>query len=148
MGELPFDSSRNAWEWNLSIDLSWNEIFYDVGPYLIDEISESGLHMSMNRMVRTRSRTVRSKQEGLRDHTNLRDFQIDDHDYQTIKIQLRALGLIAKSERARSLKDAGTYWTLTPYGDQVLTSLRAIRREDDSGDKESDDTEEQAREEP
>jgi hypothetical protein len=51
MGGLPFGSSRNAWEWNLSIDLSWNEIFYDVGPYLIDEISESGLHMSMNRMV-------------------------------------------------------------------------------------------------
>ena len=33
----------------------------------------------------------------------------------------------AKSEKARSVKDSGTYWTLTPYGDEVMTRLRAIR---------------------
>lgn len=141
------DSSMTSWEWSFSIELSWNEIFYDVGPYLIDEISETGLRMSMNKMVQARSRMQRSKEEKLRHHTNLRNFRIDDHDYQTIKIQLRALGLIVKSEKTRSVKDAGTYWTLTPYGDQFLTSLRAIRREDDDGDEESDDTDEQAREE-
>lgn len=138
------DSSGTSWAWDLSIDVSWNAIFYDVGPHLIDEISEAGLRMSMNKMAQARSRAQRSTEERLRGHTNLRNFQIDDHDYQTVKIQLRALGLIAKSEKTRSVKDAGTYWTLTPYGDQVLTGLRAIRREDDD---ESDDTDEQAREE-
>lgn len=141
-----FDSSMSSWEWNLYIDLSWNQIFYDVGPYLIDEISEAGLRMSMNKTVQSRSRMQRSKEERLLHHTNLRNFRIDDQYYQTIKIQLRALGLIAKSERTRSVKDAGTYWTLTPYGDQVLTSLRAIRRDEDDSDEESDQTEEQARE--
>ena len=141
------DSSMTGWEWSLAIDLSWNNIFYDVGPYLIDEISEAGLRMAMNKMVQTRSRMQRSKDERLLHHTNLRGFRIDDHDYQTIKIQLRALGLIVKSEKTRSVKDAGTYWTLTPYGDQVLTSLRAIRREDGESDNDSDDTEEHAREE-
>lgn len=101
----------------------------------------------MNKMVQARSRAQRSNEERLRGHINLRNFQIDDHDYQTVKIQLRALGLIAKSEKTRSVKDAGTYWTLTPYGDQVLTSLRAIRTEDDDSDEESDDTDELAREE-
>ncbi|CAN7451796.1 DUF4062 domain-containing protein [Acidovorax sp. LjRoot194] len=142
-----FDSSRNSWAWNLSIDLSWNAIFYDVGPYLIDEASEAGLRISMNKMVQARSRAQRSTEERLRGHINLRNFEIDDHDYQTVKIQLRALGLIAKSEKTRSVKDAGTYWTLTPYGDQVLTSLRAIRTEDDDTDEEADDNDEQAREE-
>lgn len=141
------DSSRAGWEWTFKIDVSWNEIFYDVGPYLIDETSEAGLRMSMNRMVQARSRIQRSKEERLRHHTNLRNFRIDDHDYQTIKIQLRALGLIVKSEKTRSVKDAGTYWTLTPYGDQVLTSLRAIRKGDEDGHQESEDTDEQAREE-
>jgi len=144
---VSLDSSMDQWEWNLSIDLSWNEIFYDVGPYLIDELSEGGLRTSMNKMIQARSRMQRSKEERLRNHTNLRGFGIEDHDYQTIKIQLRALGLISKSEKARSVKDAGTYWTLTPYGDQVLTSLRAIKREDDDGDEETDNTDEQAREE-
>ena len=49
-------------------------------------------------------------------------------EIQTVKIQLIALGLIAKSQKARSVKDSRTFWALTPYGDQVLTRLRAIRR--------------------
>ncbi len=56
------------------------------------------------------------------------DITLDDQDFQTVKIQLRALGLMAKSEKARSVKDSGTYWTLTPYGDEIMTRLRAIRK--------------------
>jgi len=58
----------------------------------------------------------------------LRDFEVSEEDFQTIKVQLRALGLIAKSTKARSVKDTQTYWTLTPYGDTVMTRLRAIAR--------------------
>ena len=49
--------------------------------------------------------------------------------FQTIKVQLRAVGLISKSPRTRSVKDTGTYWSLTAYGDAVMTRLRAIIRE-------------------
>jgi hypothetical protein len=38
-------------------------------------------------------------------------------DLGTVIIQLRALGLIEKSENRRSVSDKGTYWTLTPYGE-------------------------------
>ena len=55
-------------------------------------------------------------------------FNIDESDFQTIKIQLRALGLIIRSEKTRSIKDVDTYWTLTPYGDDLMTRLRAIKR--------------------
>jgi hypothetical protein len=41
------------------------------------------------------------------------------------------LGLIAKSDKARSVKDSGTYWTLTSYGDEVMTQVRAIRRNEE-----------------
>ena len=61
----------------------------------------------------------------------LQSFHISRDDFQTIKVQLRALGLIAKSDKARSVKDSGTYWTLTPYGDEIMTQLRAIRRNED-----------------
>ena len=43
-------------------------------------------------------------------------------------MQFRALGLIAKSTRKRNVKDTSTYWSLTPYGDEQLTALRAIVR--------------------
>ncbi|PBI91468.1 hypothetical protein BKP43_25250 [Variovorax boronicumulans] len=140
------DGNGQGWTWNLSVDVSWDEIFYDLGPNLIDETSEGALRASMNRMILARSRHQRSEDSRLTGHTRLSGFQIDDHDYQTIKIQLRALGLITKSEKSRSVKDAGTYWTLTPYGDQVLTGLRAIRRDDEESE-ESGTEDEESREE-
>ncbi len=123
------DAARDSWVWSFSLDLSWNEIFYDVGPNLIDEASEAGLCLAMNDMIQARSRLQRSKDPRLEGQKRQRNFRVDDHDYKTIKIQLRALGLIARSERNRSVKDAGSYWTITSYGDQVLTNLRAIRRD-------------------
>lgn len=140
------DAAGDGWAWDLSHELSWNEIFYDVGPNLIDEASEAALRTSMNRMIQARSRLQRSKDTQLRGQQRQRNFQIDEHDYQTIKIQLRALGLIAKSEKNRSVKDAGSYWTLTPYGDQVLTSLRAIRRDDEENEPADDATDESSEE--
>lgn len=58
----------------------------------------------------------------------LSDFKIDSESYNQIKVQLKALGLISLSSKKRSAKDSGTYWTLTPYGDFVMTQLLAIRR--------------------
>ncbi|EDU5982372.1 forkhead box transcription factor, partial [Salmonella enterica subsp. enterica serovar Aberdeen] len=54
--------------------------------------------------------------------------KVSNSDFQTIKVQFRALGLIIKSEKSRSVKDKGTYWTLTPYGENLMTTLRAIKK--------------------
>ena len=56
--------------------------------------------------------------------------RIDAECLRTIIVQLRALGLIVKSTRQRSVKDTATYWTLTPFGDNVMNRLRAIKRAD------------------
>ena len=50
-----------------------------------------------------------------------KDLKIYKEDYDTIKVQLRALGLINTSG------DVDT-WALTPYGDQYMTKLLAVRR--------------------
>ncbi|WP_250193431.1 hypothetical protein [Escherichia coli] len=59
---------------------------------------------------------------------NLLSLKVSNSDFQTIKVQFRALGLIIKSEKSRSVKDKGTYWTLTPYGENLMTTLRAIKK--------------------
>ena len=56
------------------------------------------------------------------------DFSVAAESFNTIKVQLRALGLITKSEKVRSVKDTQTYWSLTPYGDTAMTRLLAISR--------------------
>lgn len=122
------------WTWERNLDLSWDEIFYDIGPVMLDKASELKIRKAMNTMVNLRSENSPETDELLKNHTDLRNFSITDHDFQTIMIQLRALKLIIKNENQRSVKDNLTYWSLTPYGDSILTTLRAIKKTDDSID--------------
>ena len=113
--------------WNALFEASWNELFAVVAPLMIHEAEEPALKTALDSFVEQRSSSDVFTRPELEDHM-IRDFTLDQADFQTIKIQFRAIGLIAKSDKARSVKDSGTYWTLTPYGDEVMTRLRAIRR--------------------
>ena len=133
------DSMDRAYIWNYTFDMTWAEIFYDLGPLMINEATDREIRESLNKSLRLRSELMREKDVGLIGYTNARNFQITEHDLQTIIIQLRAIGLITKSQKPRSIKDTSTYWTLMPYGDQMLTTLRAITKDDlvDDEDRES-----------
>jgi hypothetical protein len=116
--------------WNSNFSPSWNTIFGAVAPLMIDESSDPTLKAALNSMIAdANSARIQSipKLKGL----PISNFSIKDEDFQTIKVQLRALGLITKSITNRSVKDSGTYWTLTPYGDDAMTQLRAIKRNND-----------------
>jgi hypothetical protein len=119
-------------KWRSSFSPTWNEMFASIAPLMIHEATEPTLRQALNKFVETQNLERLGEDKRLARHS-LDYFAISEDDFHTIKIQLRALGLIAKSEKARSVKDSGTYWTLTPYGDEVMTQLRAIQRnEDDS----------------
>ena len=123
-----YQSSR----WSASFNPTWNEIFACIAPLMIHEATEPALKTALDSLSETEN-DERLQQDKKLAHAALRNFRIGQDDFQTIKVQLRALGLIAKNDKPRSVKDSGTYWTLTPYGDEVMTQLRAIRRnEDDS----------------
>jgi hypothetical protein len=51
---------------------------------------------------------------------------LTDEDFQRIKVQFRALGLIATDDRQLTKEGAKKQWILTPYGDTVLTQVAAI----------------------
>ena len=54
--------------------------------------------------------------------------EISNDSFETIKIQLMALGIMQRSTKKHAVTDHATYWSLTPYGEQYLVGLRAIRR--------------------
>lgn len=110
------------------VKLSWNRIFHNLSPLMINEVQESSLIKAINDIIRNAEISKLQVNPKLKDQF-LDYFQIDDNDFQTIKVQLRALGLIEKSVRQRSVKDTRTYWTLTEYGDEIMNQLRAIRRD-------------------
>ncbi|MBW8017132.1 MAG: DUF4062 domain-containing protein [Planctomycetes bacterium] len=105
---------------------TWNEVFGVLAPLMINEASDAGLKEAMGDFA-----SDQNKEKLQREYdygTTLKYFTMNDTDWQTIKVQLRSLGLIAKSEKPRSIKDTSTYWALTPYGDEVMIRLRAIKR--------------------
>ncbi|MEK0338080.1 MAG: DUF4062 domain-containing protein [Nitrosopumilus sp.] len=110
-----------------TISSSWDEIFYVVSPLMINECTDKSFRNRLDQFVFENSIDNLRKKKDLKGK-KLEYFVIEDDDFQTIKIQLRALGLIKKSDKQRSVKDMSTYWTLTPFGDNHMTKLRAIKK--------------------
>jgi Domain of unknown function (DUF4062) len=100
---------------------TWIKVFADVAPVLINEASDDALMNAIEGHIASRKNPA-----------NLNEFKcrLSNNCYNSIVVQLRALGLIAKSERIQKRKtgDTKAYWSLTSYGDNVMTMLRAVRR--------------------
>jgi hypothetical protein len=130
------------WSGHQEVDPTWDELFSAIGPTLLDEAEEGALRGRINDWltqrwgdafrgaIRRQEKEAGSKVEGF-SGTRI---NLTADDFGTVLIQLRALGLIQRSDRKRSISDKATYWTLTPYGDTHLTTLRALRRSSNAGD--------------
>lgn len=130
--ELTYDyeeyGSHTSYKWTRKsgvIELTWNELFYLISPLMVDESNEMDLKNSIDSYIYENIKDTKLK--GI-ERNNLRRPKITDNDFQTVKIQFRALGLIEKNEKKRSIKDTGTYWSLTPYGDTIMVQLRALKK--------------------
>ena len=91
----------------------------------MNEASESSIKYTISRMIADAAPKNLLKNPKLRNH-HFDDFSVVEEDFQTLKIQFRALGLIIRSEKSRGVRDNETYWRLTPHGDDVITRLHAI----------------------
>jgi hypothetical protein len=101
----------------LTWTLTWNEIVKCVGPRMYDEASEHDLYVALKAKLATKMGT-----------DDLFSISIRTEDFETILVQLLALGLIQKSVKKRPPKDSDPYWRLTPYGEHCVTTLKAIPR--------------------
>jgi hypothetical protein len=90
-----------------SYSFSWNTLIEVLGPVLMNSPTEDELK---NRMVAAWDNRYHAKEY----HSN-----IVDEDFQKVKVQFKALGLIRQIGPAR--------WLLTPHGDSVLMRLAAIK---------------------
>jgi len=107
---------------------SWNDIFSALSPSMINEaisdVIKSRLEEFVGRELKIRDSAIKSFFQ-----FQHKKISIYSEDFETVLVQIRALGLMTKSEKSRSIKDTGTYWTLTPYGNEFMTRLRAIPAE-------------------
>lgn len=98
---------------------SWDDLFKDIGPALINEANERDLKDILARH--------HIFDEPLPD-TNARFPAISPESWNEIIVQFRALGLLDKGDKKRGVNDNNSYWKITPKGDRHLVSLLARRR--------------------
>jgi hypothetical protein len=103
-----------------TIKLTWNDIFYVVGPMLLEEANERQIHSRLSNEI-----WVHKKEKY---PTRPDNFKVEDDSFDTIKVQLLALGLIKRSERKHTATNMNTYWSLTPFGETTMMKLRAITK--------------------
>ncbi len=119
-----FVQESRSWAYfSVVVKMSWNNIFAVLGPSMLDEAGESTLKASLwTHFQRHWGEAIAEEMDG-----PIMEGRMFDGDFRTIIVQLRALGLIQVSIKRRSARDHETYWSLTRYGDQIVTQLRAIR---------------------
>jgi Domain of unknown function (DUF4062) len=120
-------SAYGGARYTAAIVVTWNEVFAAIAPTMIDEASNAALGAAFARFFTERVRQVFGDDEDVKGK-QLKDVSYPNSQREDFVVQFRALGLMRESSRPRSVKDTQTHWTLTPYGDNLMTRLRAARR--------------------
>ncbi|WP_072387017.1 DUF4062 domain-containing protein [Hyphomicrobium sp. CS1BSMeth3] len=111
-----------AADWEIDeVPLKWDQIFYEIGPMMLREAAEEDLSKRLASEICHYGDEVESTPDP-------EDVEIAVESFETIIIQLNALGLIRKSEIKHVPSDRKTYWQLTPFGENYLMRLRAKKK--------------------
>lgn len=133
-GQLEFDT---FW---VRLPTEWNTVLRAIGPKMYDECDEESIRTALTNSLWAYAQDqlihLYAKQIGEGGgstpsevpEVNLRTLLVDDEDLGNILTQFKALGLIEKSIRKRSVSDTKTYWTLTERGDAATVKLCARKR--------------------
>lgn len=116
-------------DFDIIIPISWNQIFTYISPLLVVESSQDELEKMIPEILRLiGEKTINEfKQEN-----NIKIITSFNPSYKNhfnlIIVQFKALKLITLSQRKHPPSDSRIYWTLTPYGDQLMTELNALKK--------------------
>lgn len=98
------------------IVLTWREIFYYVSPYLVGSRRESSVKEVLRDAVCARKGFDASMAD------------LEDQVFQTVAIQLKALGVV-RVDISNSVGGIDNpLWSLTAEGEKFMVELRAIRK--------------------
>jgi len=114
-----YQKGQNVNQKQGDIETTWNQLFSRTCTIFIDEASEEKYKSRINNFI-----LAVAKEK----YPLIQKAYISNNNLVTILIQLKALGLIEKSTKTRSVRDTNTYWKLTGKGDDLITRLTAMRK--------------------
>jgi hypothetical protein len=124
--EARFTDQGQNWKQEIDLRLTWNRIFKTLSTLMLDKAAEEYLSRALAHEFRD---AVVKRIHRETAAASAITVKVSPQSFRTIIVQLRGLGLIARDQRQRSVRDTTTYWTLTSYGDEVMMTLIAIRSE-------------------
>ncbi len=105
--------SRRDW----SNSPTWRQIFALISPYLLGLPTDKHVQKVLGADLYKETEVVFRGTSP----------SIDDQDFQTISVQLKALGLVNIDYLQTTNGGRSLFWSLTPAGNQLMVQLRAIR---------------------
>ncbi len=114
-------------------EATWDSIFASVAPRMTSEITEHAMKPILDAFVQQHNEA--RLYEANPKYVSVDSFSLKAKDFHAIKVQLKALGLIAKGDRPRKADDDRPFWILTPHGEEVMTRIVAVKRPAPAGKK-------------
>lgn len=104
------------------LNCTWSEIITYTGPALVGECSEKTIEEKIQLLF------WHKVPRNLEPMNNYDDIIVRHVEFDVIKTQLQALGIITKGTKRRAVSDREVYWQLTPHGEKIFIKLSAIRK--------------------
>ncbi len=121
-----YNNNGEEWVVKLSTPLTWNFLLSLTGPALLREPRRDEIKNILEEFIVSYRRQDWPSDV---DHDERLSVVVDEFDLDDILLQFKALGIAKLSDRKRAVSDTNAYWALTPYGEMLVTRLRAIRRD-------------------
>ena len=115
--------STGKCEDSLQYILSWRELFSQISPTILQNPNDQLMKIKIGEIFNAR---VFKKSRG--------DIKITEVDYETIKIQLKAYGLIELKYSKTTNNSTAWFWNLTPKGEKEMMNSRIIKKDNKNSD--------------
>ena len=99
----------------ITLTISWGQIFAAISPFLLETPADSVVLFKLNEAIAAAFEKP------------LYSASLDEQSYQTIKVQLTALGLVDIRYLQSTTGAMALFWYLTPKGKNLMVRMRAIR---------------------
>lgn len=106
---------------NWTCSQTWREIFAIISPYLMQTPTNDYISNVFRLAVKAKGKTLGI----LNDDAS--GTALDDQDFRTIMLQLKALGLVNISHLPTTTGGKALFWSLTPQGERLMMELRTVR---------------------
>ena len=100
---------------NFTSTLSWKELFALIAPYLMEQLSDASVKERLAKDLFEREGKSGSY------------ISVNDQEFKTVAIQLKAYGLVKIEQLASTKGGMALFWSLTVKGEQLMIESRVVR---------------------